>query len=137
VLDDCCGADCPAILSHAAFCCSPPSYAQNEGCFVRDYVRKRPWLIAQKDIVPATLPLYSGLVDQAKPDGRTLSLAAVERKAALYQAAESLEHPASIYAEPPEAFERMTTCDRRCDACGWCERSFDWRWDKLLGVEEG
>jgi hypothetical protein len=136
VLDDCCGAGCPAILSHAAFCNAAPAFLKQERCFAREYVRSRPWLIAQKDIVPATLPLYDGLISQAKPDGRTLSLEKVERKLALYQAAESYEHPASIYVEPSNAFDRITTCDRACGECGWCEGSFEWRWEKLLGAEE-
>jgi hypothetical protein len=32
------------------------------------------------------------------------------------------QNPADI-PEPPEAWEKITTCDRVCELCGWCERS--------------
>ncbi|MBI5481532.1 MAG: U32 family peptidase [Deltaproteobacteria bacterium] len=132
VLDDCCGIACPSILSHAALGSEAGERSGEQPCFARSYVRRRPWLIAQKDVVPATLSRYDGLIDRAKLDGRVISLESIERKLSLYVAATSWEHPASIYVEPEDAFDRIAGCDRRCPECRWCEQAFDWRWDKLL-----
>jgi hypothetical protein len=39
--------------------------------------------------------------------------------------AKSLRHTSKWYFEPPEAFERICSCDRDCEACGWCESAFN------------
>jgi hypothetical protein len=132
VLDDACGIDCPATLSHVALGSEAGECSGEQRCLALSYVRHHPWLIAQKDVVPATLPRYDGLIDRAKIDGRIITLEQIEQKLALFAEAASWQHSGSIYVEPQGAFDRIASCDRRCPECRWCEQAFDWRWDKLL-----
>jgi hypothetical protein len=123
VLDDHCVPDCPASLSHLRWLVWEPD-ALAHGCEMDRIRREEPWRLAQKDVVPATLPRYAGLVDVAKLEGRTKPLEFVARKLARYLAAESYEHPYGFYTEPPDAFDRIVACDRDCAACRWCPDHF-------------
>lgn len=123
VVDDTCVPGCPAAMAHFIVCFDGgPRTAK--WCAMQEERLARPWLVAQKDIVPGALPHYAGLIDSAKLQGRSHSLEAIDHARRLYLAASSFEHPYGLYTEPPDADARITTCDRVCSRCGWCERNF-------------
>jgi len=125
VLDDLCLPECPSMLSHSMLMAQPHLCTPDRAsCFMHDERGRRPWSIAQKDVVPATLPLYDGLVDVAKMDGRMLPLEAIDQRRRLYLEATSYEHVAEHYVEPVGAFEKITTCGLSCGTCDWCDRWF-------------
>jgi len=121
VVDDHCLPSCPATAAHLALLAAgDPAGA---GCLVGDLRKRQPWLIAQKDLVPANLAHYVGLIDCAKLEGRGKPLEFIERKLELYLAMTSLEHPYGYYREPAEAFARISECDRACHRCDFCART--------------
>ena len=125
VLNDLCVPGCPAFLSHLVRLAMFPARDPHlKWCSMRGVVEKQPWRIAQKDIVPAVLPRYEGLIDIAKIAGREASLEALDRILRAYREATSYTHPLRIYEEPPEAHARIIACDRDCEACGWCPEHF-------------
>lgn len=128
VVDDLCLPHCPAQLSHAALAMHGDDVIPfTADCFMKRDRSERPWLVAQKDVVPASLPRYDGLIDIAKLDGRSDTLASIDRRRLLYLEATSWEHPKGIYSEPPEALDKLFGCDLDCDSCRWCEQNFEWR----------
>ncbi len=123
VLDDACLPNCPGIVSHMSRMYNATG---EDFCCVGDIRDQSPWLVAQKDVVPGTLPRYDGIVDIAKIEGRGRLLSFIEEKRRVYLEAESWAHPSELYIEPPDAFDKITTCDRDCVSCGWCERHFEY-----------
>ncbi len=91
--------------------CSPESVG---------FLASRPWLIAQKEVLPGHLKHLDGLVDEVKIPGRDQPTDKVVRLVELYVDATSLVHPAGYYDEPPEMWDVLTDCDRRCHACTYC-----------------
>lgn len=90
-------------------------------------VRKaRPWLLAQKEILPGHLKHLQGIVDEIKISGRNMSTAEIMRRIELYLQAESLTHPNGLYSEPPSAWQHIAACDRNCTDCQWCEQNLVW-----------
>ncbi len=90
-------------------------------------VRKsRPWLLAQKEILPGHLKHLKGMVNEIKISGRNMNTAQIMRRIELYLQAESLTHPNGFYSEPPEAWKHIATCDRNCPECQWCEENLIW-----------
>ncbi|HPB51737.1 MAG TPA: U32 family peptidase [Myxococcota bacterium] len=84
-----------------------------------------PWEQWQTEIVPASIPSYSGLVGLIKLAGRDSTtseiVGEVERFSTMRSDAAMM---LTGYVESPEAFDRVTTCDRVCERCGWCEQAF-------------
>lgn len=124
VLDDACLPECPSLVAHHALMSFCDHEAGRAACMMSAERMQRPWLLAQKDLVPAALPRYAGLVDVAKVEGRARSLADIERKRRLYLEAESWEHVLGHYVEPPRAGACIEACDRICEGCGWCAQAF-------------
>lgn len=124
VLDDACLPECPSLVSHIALMNQCDHEAGRGACMMSAERVARPWLLAQKDLVPALLRRYVGLVDVAKIEGRARSLAEIARKRELYLAGESWEHPLGHYVEPPQAQAWIEACDRVCEDCGWCAGAF-------------
>jgi len=82
------------------------------------------WVVAQKELLPGHLPKLQGLVDIVKIEGRTAPTGRLAERVAYVRAAESLRSLESpLYEEPPEAWERIATCDRSCGPCDWCRRN--------------
>lgn len=121
VLDDSCLSECPSLLSHTVLMLQGDGAAP---CMMEAERRARPWLVALKDVVPAVLHRYAGLVDLAKIEGRARSLDDIARKRQLYLEGESWAHPHGHYVEPPAAFDRLADCDRVCEGCGWCAAAY-------------
>jgi len=92
--------------------CSPESVG---------FLAGRPWLIAQKEVLPGHLRHLDGLVDEVKIPGRDQPTDKVIRLVELYLEAASLDHPAGYYREPPEMWDALAACDRRCHVCRYCE----------------
>ncbi len=85
-------------------------------------VRKsRPWLLAQKEILPGHLKYLQGIVPEIKISGRNMSTSEIMRRVGLYLEAESLTHPNGFYSEPDSAWQHIAACDRDCPNCNWCE----------------
>ncbi|MBI5500694.1 MAG: hypothetical protein HY907_10670 [Deltaproteobacteria bacterium] len=82
--------------------------------------RARPWLLAQKEILPGHLRHLAGLVEEVKVSGRDQETPEVLRRLRLYLEARSLDHPSDLYAEPRAAWKRIASCDRACRDCSWC-----------------
>lgn len=122
VLQDDCIPNCPAELSHYGQTeqCGVPGTGGD--CFMQDVRNRSPWLVALKDVVPAELPLYAGIVDVAKLAGRTHTLGRIGRHRRLYLDAVSWDHPAGYFVDSAEAFRKIGACDRNCHQCGWCVR---------------
>ena len=136
VINDRCVPSCPAELEHVTYVRrydylglswpGKPDPMQGECrpevCRLKKQNR---WFIAQKDVLPGHLHHLEGLVDYVKLAGRqhdsTKIAAELERNALM----EELDnpHPVFPYSEPPEAYEKLTTCDRVCDLCGWCHEN--------------
>lgn len=134
VLDDLCLPECPSTLTHEMAMAQPRSCTpERASCFMAHERQHRPWSIAQKDVVPATLPRYDGIVDVAEMDGRTLPLDIIDHRRRLYLDAESSEHVSEHYVEPPGAFDAITTCDLDCLPCGWCATHFPLAQHRRLG----
>ncbi|HEY3358421.1 MAG TPA: U32 family peptidase [Polyangia bacterium] len=125
VLDDLCLPDCPAFMWHVGWLMDVKDRrVTSHPCPMQAARTHEAWKIAQKDVVPAILPRYDGLVDIGKLEGREAELEAIDRRRRLYLEAESWDHPNHAYREPPEAFDRICACDRECLPCGWCPAHF-------------
>lgn len=124
VLDDSCLSECPSMLSHTALMMVCDASGGGAPCMMQEERDARPWLVALKDVVPALLPRYAGLVDVAKIEGRARSLDEIARKRQLYLETSSWAHPHGDYVEPPDAFDRIAQCGRVCEDCGWCAEAF-------------
>jgi hypothetical protein len=81
---------------------------------------KRPWLLAQKEVLPGHLRHLEGIIPEVKVSGRDQDTGEVLRRVRLYLEAESLTHPNGYYTEPPEAWAYLAKCDRNCPDCTWC-----------------
>ncbi len=80
----------------------------------------RPWLIAQKEVLPGHLRHLDGLVDEVKIPGRDQPTDKLIGLLEAYLEATSLRHPAGYYEEPPELWDVIAGCDRRCHDCRVC-----------------
>lgn len=89
--------------------------------------RQRPWMLAQKEILPGHLRHLAGLICEVKISGRDVPTAEVLRRARLYLEARSLEHPNGYYREPAGAWGKIARCLRDCPDCGWCAEHLSWR----------
>jgi hypothetical protein len=81
---------------------------------------ERPWLIAQKEILPGHLRHLDGLVDEVKIPGRDQPTEKLVGLVEAYLEATSLVHPAGYYEEPAALWEVLAGCDRRCHDCRVC-----------------
>lgn len=81
---------------------------------------ERPWLIAQKEVLPGHLRHLDGLVDEVKIPGRDQPTDKLVGLLEAYLEATSLVHPAGFYEEPPELWDVLSDCDRRCHDCAVC-----------------
>jgi len=81
------------------------------------------WVMAPKEILPGHLPRLKGLVDILKIEGRTNQNKVLLRRVEYFREAKSLrsDNP-PYYEEPPEAWDKLATCDRTCGLCEWCAR---------------
>jgi hypothetical protein len=79
------------------------------------------WMAAQKEVQPGNLRHLEGLVDLVKLQGRNWITEDIARAVEAYGEMETLSN--FYYTEPEEAWERITTCDRVCEECGWCEEN--------------
>ncbi|MBI5489725.1 MAG: hypothetical protein HY905_20495 [Deltaproteobacteria bacterium] len=95
-------------------------WATSPRCLAGELRRARPWLLAQKEILPGHLRHLAGLVEEVKISGRDQETAEVLRRLRLYLEARSLDHPSDLYSEPPGAWRRIAACDRECHRCSWC-----------------
>lgn len=83
----------------------------------------RPWLLAQKEVLPGHLRHLQGIIPEVKVSGRDQDTQEVVRRIRLYLEAESLSHPNGYYTEPPEAWRYLAECDRNCPECTWCREN--------------
>jgi collagenase-like PrtC family protease len=83
----------------------------------RDYY----WLAAQKEVLPGSLRHLEGIVDLVKLQGRNWITEDIAQAVESYAEMKSLSNP--YFAEPPEAWDQITSCDRVCERCGWCEEN--------------
>lgn len=82
------------------------------------------WLIATKDVLPGHLKHLRGLVDVLKIEGRQAGSAVISNKVEYYVQASSLKSFELVfYEEPPEAWEKIASCDRDCFHCDWCAKN--------------
>ena len=111
---------CPFYSHHLSP--EPPRRFTVGGCSPESvgFLASRPWLIAQKELLPGHLRHLDGLVDEVKIPGRDQPSDKIIRLVELYLEATSLVHPLGYYEEPPEAWEVIARCDRRCHACRYC-----------------
>jgi|GEM_PF-1073058 len=80
--------------------------------------------LAVMTVMPGNLRHLAGVVDTIKLAGRNFPTRKIRALADLYLEARALEmHMADHFylEEPPEAWERLTTCDRACWRCSWCQ----------------
>ncbi len=82
------------------------------------------WLLAQQTIVPRDLPRYAGIADLIKIEGRGRPTEALVYIVGEYLKMESAVNIDWAYEEPEGAFDMISSCDRVCDECGWCEKNF-------------
>ncbi len=80
----------------------------------------RPWLIAQKEVLPGHLRHLDGLVDEVKIPGREQPTDRLIELMTAYLCARSLVHPTGYYEEPPDLWDVISTCDLRCHDCTTC-----------------
>lgn len=80
----------------------------------------RPWMLAQKEVLPGHLRHLQGIIPEVKVSGRDQGTQEVVRRIRLYLEAESLSHPNGYYTEPPGAWSYLAECDRNCPDCTWC-----------------
>jgi len=89
-----------------------------------------PAVHAVRTIVPGALPRLKGLVDIVKIPGRGFSTAMLRRVIDAYVEATAQEIDLhGHYAEPPEAWDRLATCNRFCWSCDWCARHISYTAD--------
>lgn len=93
--------------------------------FIAAVKARYPWLIAQKDILPVHIPRLEGLVDHLKVTCRCAPVDQIAATIERYATMEDNRHNFGGFTEPPEAWDKITSCDRVCDACGWCQRNLE------------
>lgn len=81
---------------------------------------RRPWIIAQKEILPGHLHHLEGLVDEVKLPGREQPTDKLVALLTSYLKARSMVHPHGYYEEPADLWEITAGCDRRCHDCETC-----------------
>ncbi len=122
---DDCVPGCPFRLHHVGAARARDGrrgWTTSPRCLAADLRRARPWLLAQKEILPGHLGHLAGTVVEVKVAGREQPTAEVLRRVRLYLEARSLDHPSDLYAEPPEGWAKLAACDRVCERCGWCAK---------------
>jgi hypothetical protein len=137
VANDKCVPDCPAERIHGAQIRlydemryawpEPGSFSGYIGCrhCILPLKNKQFWLVAIKDVLPGHLPHLQGLVDLVKLSGRSTPTASIAASIRRYAAMQELTNDGPFYREPAEAWERITTCDRVCEACRWCQEHLE------------
>jgi collagenase-like PrtC family protease len=133
VVNDKCLPDCPTERNHGTQIRlydevrhawpEPGAFSGYVGCRRCSLALKHRqfWLVAIKDILPGHLRHLVGLVDLIKLSGRGTPTPSIVASIERYAAMKDLTNDGPFYREPPEAWKRITTCDRACAACGWCE----------------
>ena len=86
--------------------------------------RNAMYILWQSQVVPADLPRYKNIIDVVKIEGRSRTTDNLVQIVDAYLAMESRRHPDYDYFEPPETLDRLADCDRTCQTCGWCEKTF-------------
>jgi hypothetical protein len=137
VVEDQCIPNCPVLLSHLQWLSLPELYEipresdinclwagqTNCSAFSRRMRGEDVWWLAQKDVVPAFLPHYQGIVDVIKLQGRNTETGQLKRNIVKYLEMETYEQPLSDFVETEESWERITSCNRNCVKCNWCKRN--------------
>lgn len=84
-----------------------------------------PWEHYQTEIVPASIPRYRGIVSLVKLAGRDSTTSFILGEVGRFIALES-DWTGFLggYREPPDVFEKLQSCDRVCEDCGYCQRAF-------------
>ena len=133
VVNDKCLPDCPTERNHGTQIRlydevrhawpEPGAFSGYVGCRRTSLRMKNEqmWLVAMKDILPGHLPHLVGLVDLVKLSGRGTPTHSIVGSIRRYAEMKDLTNDGPFYREPPEAWKRITSCDRVCEACGWCE----------------
>lgn len=139
VVNDDCVPSCPADFEHAVqmrvFDELRLTVPEAQGD-MRPYVRCRslvrqikaryPWLIAQKDVLPSDVRRLDGLVSQVKLAGRCAADDYIRQALQAYASMEDAAEAGLHHRESPGTWERITTCDRVCPSCGWCQTHVQW-----------
>lgn len=136
VARDQCLPECPwaddhksAIAAHDIACtaCAEELPASLSECrAAAEMVKRDPataFLPAQITILPGHLPRLAGIVDVVKLEGRLLDSGTIRSEALRFLEARSLRQQSQhSWEEPPEAWDRLATCERDCFHCDWCAR---------------
>lgn len=134
---------CPFKLTHDAHIamtvegvCGNRTFAMNRdlGC-IRRFLDFPGAFAASPFIRPEDVHRYDGLIDGIKLCGRTKGIEFLKRAVSAYLARSypgnlldimdamgDLSDRVSLRNDqlPDDFFDRVTTCDKACDACGWC-----------------
>ena len=133
VMDDVCLPSCPQQFQHYMLFSQMGGSAPADVCAGLDvvdahcghYDRPRSWQMYQYYVVPADLHHYAGLLDHLKLSrGNTKDAAHLVREIRHYMDTRNRTHFYLGYYEPPEGWERVTSCDRICRKCYWCREAF-------------
>lgn len=137
IVNELCIPGCPYAYQHSCtlggFCETGPDDARVYGQLCRRIRADHPWEHLKTEVLPIDLPRYEGLVQWIKVTGRDCSTHQIMSELARYTAMSSNRHATfGHYLEPEGTFEMVSSCDRYCEGCGWCEREFvaanpDWR----------
>lgn len=119
------GADCSSLVFRNS--CHPESLRLTE---------ERPYLMARKEILPGHLRHLAGIVSEVKIAGREKPTVEILRFLDLYTEGTSLAHPEMPYCEPPEAWDKVASCNENCPTCGYCERAIAVPGGQQSGISE-
>ena len=88
--------------------------------------RARPWEHFQTEVLPFQVSRLRGRVKYLKLVGRDRDTDSILRELQRYTRLSSNHHEALGlgYREPAAVWDRIATCNRHCEACGWCEKTF-------------
>lgn len=132
VVNDKCLPGCPSERAHGtqirlydetrAAWPEPGAFSGYIGCrrHILPLKNQNVWLVAIKDVLPGHLPHLQGLIDLVKISGRTTPTRSIIESIERYAAMRDLTNDGPFYEEPPEAWDRITSCDRVCEQCRWC-----------------
>ncbi|MCK5794975.1 MAG: U32 family peptidase [Anaerolineales bacterium] len=121
---------CPYIFQHAMTIGSRQTVDETD---FRQYCSmcavmkaEAPWEHYQTEIVPASVYRYHDIVSLVKLAGRdsTTSYIVSEIDRFIQLESDSTGFLGG-YREPPEVFDKVASCDRVCEKCGFCRRVFE------------
>jgi collagenase-like PrtC family protease len=76
-------------------------------------------------VTPYNLRHYKGIVDIIKLSGRDGPTKAIIKEMKQYIKGESTYSKFLKMDEPPYIFKKITSCDRECHTCNWCENTYN------------